>query len=246
MMKRNLESFFRALRSDVAEDVLASEICLWKLFLQTWFYLDEISVKKNAGWMEDGWKVGPRATGAWEFRFPRSRTWFNFSETGRRFIYSTNDVEISIGLGCPPESIDGTSVESIDFRTPRQGHPASLHVFTDLNPDHPLPLPRKLHLMSKNWRKARQRGPRNIKVLTSWAERILVADWTVVPPEWGRWCKDSAVLSREYTLLYQGNPLELSRLFRYFLHTCLWKKKSLLENNSARLKNDLTFNIPCK
>lgn len=156
-MKRNLESFFRALRSDVAEDVLASEICLWKLFLQTWFYLDEISVKKNAGWMEDGWKVGPRATGAWEFRFPRSRTWFNFSETGRRFIYSTNDVEISIGLGCPPESIDGTSVESIDFRTPRQGHPASLHVFTDLNPDHPPPPSKIAPLMSKNWRKARQR-----------------------------------------------------------------------------------------
>lgn len=44
-------------------------------------------VKKNAGWMDGwmdgGWKVGLRATGAWEFRFPRSRTWFNFSETGR-------------------------------------------------------------------------------------------------------------------------------------------------------------------
>lgn len=145
MMKRNLESFFRALRSDVAEDVLASEICLWKLFLQTWFYLDEISVKKNAGWMEDGWKVGPRATGAWEFRFPRSRTWFNFSETGRRFIYSTNDVEISIGAGLPTR-IDRWNLGRVDrfpnpsSRTPRV--PPRVHW---PKPWPPLPLPRKLH-----------------------------------------------------------------------------------------------------
>lgn len=63
-------------------------------------------------------------------------------------------------------------------------------------------------------------------ILTSWAERILVADWMVVPPVWGRWCKDSAVFSREQTLLYQGNPLELSRLFRYFLHTCLRNRRN--------------------
>lgn len=113
--RRNLDRCSEIRRLE--EDVVASKICLLKAAsLETWFYLDEISAKKNAGWMEeDGWKVGLRATGAWEFRFPRSRTWFNFSETGR-FIYSTNDVEISIGpaLATRPESVDGTSGPSSD------------------------------------------------------------------------------------------------------------------------------------
>lgn len=178
---------------------------------------------------EDGWKVEPRATGAWEFRFPRSRTWFNFSETGR-FIYSTNDVEISIGpaLATRPESVDGTSGPSSD-RFPNSSSRTHPRVPPRVHwpkpwPYPPPPLENYTPTSGKqNWRD--NEPSRNIKVLTSWAERILVADWTVVPPEWGRWCNDSAVLSREYTLLYQGNPLELSRLFRYFLHTCLWKRK---------------------
>lgn len=65
----------------------------------------------------------------------------------------------------------------IDFRTPRQGRiPASLHVFTDLNPDHtPPPLENYTPTSGKqNWRD--NEPSRNIKVLTSWAERILVAD----------------------------------------------------------------------